>query len=117
MVPLAASESSLGLGPAAPRRQPTDRKQHQLARRPRQPIEPSHDGHVALLRHCASPDGFPWEEAGAVDWIDAKSIAKVMAMRAAQGSIIELEAQGADASAAIDSLTTLIAKDFPDTAR
>ncbi len=55
--------------------------------------------------------------AGAVDWIDAKSVAKVMAMRAAQGSVIEFEAQGADASAAVEALTTLVAADFPDTGR
>ena len=52
---------------------------------------------------------------GAEDWIDAKSVAKVMAMRAARDSVIELEAKGSDAEAAIAALTTLIAQDFPDT--
>src|SRR5205807_726646 len=51
--------------------------------------------------------------AGASDWIDAKSVAKVMAMRAARDSIIELEASGADAQTAIAALIALIAQDFP----
>ena len=51
---------------------------------------------------------------GAADWIDAKSVAKVMAMRAPFESTIELVATGADASAAIGALTTLIANDFLD---
>jgi phosphocarrier protein len=55
--------------------------------------------------------------AGAADWIDAKSVAKVMAMRAARDSIIEFEARGADAQAAVAALVRLIAQDFPDTGR
>ena len=51
---------------------------------------------------------------GAGDWIDAKSIVKVMAMRAARDSIIEFEASGGDAQAAVDALILLIAQDFPD---
>ena len=54
--------------------------------------------------------------AGAADWIDAKSVAKVMAMRASRESIIEFEAHGADAQAAIDALVSLVALDFPDRA-
>jgi phosphocarrier protein HPr len=52
---------------------------------------------------------------GAADWIDAKSVARVVAMRAARDSIIEFEASGADAQAAVAALVTLIARDFPDT--
>jgi phosphocarrier protein len=55
--------------------------------------------------------------AGAAEWIDAKSVAKVMAMRAARESIIEFEAQGADADAAVKALVALVAQDFPDKAR
>ncbi len=55
--------------------------------------------------------------AGATGWIDAKSVAKVMAMRAARDSIIEFEARGADARAAVAALVRLIAQDFPDTGR
>ena len=53
--------------------------------------------------------------AGGGDWIDAKSVAKVMAMRAARDSTIEFEASGADAPAAVAALVALIAQDFPDT--
>jgi phosphocarrier protein HPr len=52
--------------------------------------------------------------AGAADWIDAKSVAKVMAMRAARDSIIEIEARGVDAEVAVAALVALIADDFPD---
>ena len=55
--------------------------------------------------------------AGAVDWIDPKSVTKVMAMRAARDSIIEFEARGADARAAVAALVRLVAQDFPDTTR
>ena len=53
--------------------------------------------------------------AGTSDWVDAKSVAKVMAMRAPRDSIIELQATGADGQAAVDALVSLIAQDFPDT--
>ena len=52
--------------------------------------------------------------AGADEWIDAKSVAKVMAMRAPCDSTIEFVATGADARAAIRALTALVANDFPD---
>lgn len=55
--------------------------------------------------------------AGADDWIDAKSVAKVVAMRAARDSIIEFEASGADAEAAVAALIDLVEQDFPDTGR
>ena len=51
---------------------------------------------------------------GAKDWIDAKSVAKVMAMRAPCDSTIEFVATGADARAAIGALTALVANDFLD---
>src|SRR5690242_17523601 len=52
--------------------------------------------------------------AGAADWINAKSVAKIMAMRAAHGSTIEIKASGSDAEAAVAALVQLIASDFPD---
>jgi phosphocarrier protein HPr len=55
--------------------------------------------------------------AGAVDWIDPKSVIKVMSMRAARDSIIEFEARGADAQAAVAALVGLVAQDFPDNSR
>lgn len=51
---------------------------------------------------------------GAADWINAKSVVKVMAMRAAHGSIIEIKALGEDAQAAVTALVDLVATDFPD---
>lgn len=52
--------------------------------------------------------------AGAAQWINAKSVAKIMAMRAARDSIIEIKASGGDAEAAVAALVDLIATDFPD---
>ena len=52
---------------------------------------------------------------GAADWINAKSVAKVMAMRAAHGSTIEIKALGEDAKAAVTALVDLVAADFPET--
>ena len=52
--------------------------------------------------------------AGAADWINAKSVAKIMAMRAAHGSMIEIQASGGDAQAAVTALVNLIAADFPE---
>jgi phosphocarrier protein HPr len=49
------------------------------------------------------------------DWINAKSVAKVMALRAARDSIIEIKAHGDDAEAAVAALIDLVATDFPDT--
>jgi len=49
-----------------------------------------------------------------VDWINAKSVAKVMALRAARDSIIEIRATGEDAEAAVKALMDLVAADFPD---
>jgi phosphocarrier protein HPr len=54
--------------------------------------------------------------AGAPEWINAKSVAKIMAMRAARGSTIEIKASGNDAKAAVAALIDLIATDFPDEA-
>jgi phosphocarrier protein len=51
---------------------------------------------------------------GRAEWIDAKSVAKVMAMRAPCFSTIEFTATGADARAAIGALMALVANDFLD---
>jgi len=50
----------------------------------------------------------------AADWINAKSVAKVMALRAPRNSIIEIKALGEDAQAAVVALVDLVAADFPD---
>jgi len=52
--------------------------------------------------------------ADANEWINAKSVSKIMALRAARDSIIEIEASGEDAAAAVAALIDLIAADFPD---
>ena len=51
---------------------------------------------------------------GAAEWIDAKSVSRVMAMRAPFDSTIEFVAAGPDARAAVAALTTLVANDFLD---
>jgi phosphocarrier protein HPr len=50
----------------------------------------------------------------AVEWINAKSVAKVMALRAVRDSIIEIKASGEDAESAVAALVDLVATDFPD---
>ena len=52
--------------------------------------------------------------AGTGAWIDAKSITKVMAMRAARDSVLEFAAEGADADAALAALVRLVEDDFPE---
>jgi phosphocarrier protein HPr len=49
------------------------------------------------------------------DRINAKSVAKVMALRAPRDSVIEIKAHGEDAEAAVAALIDLVATDFPDT--
>jgi phosphocarrier protein HPr len=56
---------------------------------------------------AGSPDG---------PWIDAKSIVKVMAMKAKQDSTLYVRAQGGDASTAIAALTGLVERDFDEDA-
>jgi phosphocarrier protein HPr len=50
----------------------------------------------------------------AAAWVNAKSVAKVMAMRAQRDSMIEIMASGVDAEAAVEALVGLVASDFPD---
>jgi phosphocarrier protein HPr len=56
------------------------------------------------------------EIAGAPEgpWIDAKSIVKVMAMKARQNSTLFVRATGADAQAAVDAVRGLVIRDFDD---
>jgi phosphocarrier protein len=49
-------------------------------------------------------------------WIDAKSIVKVMAMKAKQNSTLHIRARGADAGEAVAALTDLVARDFEEVA-
>ena len=56
------------------------------------------------------------EIAGAAEgpWIDAKSIVKVMAMKARQNSTLPVRASGADAEAAVAAVADLVRRDFDE---
>jgi phosphocarrier protein HPr len=47
-------------------------------------------------------------------WIDAKSIVKVMAMKARQHSTLHIRARGTDAERAVAALVDLVASDFAE---
>jgi phosphocarrier protein len=47
-------------------------------------------------------------------WIDAKSIVKVMAMKAKQHSTLHVRASGADAATAVEAITSLVTRDFDE---
>ncbi len=47
-------------------------------------------------------------------WIDAKSIVKVMAFKAAKGSTLHFRARGDDASQAVAALIDLVRRDFDE---
>ena len=47
-------------------------------------------------------------------WIDAKSIVKVMAMKAKQGSELMVRASGADAEQAVAAIIDLVRRDFDE---
>jgi phosphocarrier protein len=47
-------------------------------------------------------------------WIDAKSIVKVMAAKAAQNTVLFFRAEGDDAEQAADAMAALVARDFDD---
>lgn len=47
-------------------------------------------------------------------WVDAKSIARVMALKLKTGTAIEIKAEGADSTAAIAELTSLIERNFDE---
>ena len=47
-------------------------------------------------------------------WIDAKSIVKVMAMKAKQDSTLFVRAAGEDAQAAVDAVISLVRRDFDE---
>jgi phosphocarrier protein len=47
-------------------------------------------------------------------WIDAKSIVKVMAMKARQNSTLFVRASGADAEAAVGAVLDLVRRDFDE---
>ena len=59
----------------------------------------------AAIRLRKAPDG---------DWVDAKSVVKVMGLKFRTGTVIELEADGEGADAAIAELKALVERDFDE---
>jgi len=47
-------------------------------------------------------------------WVDAKSIVKVMALKLKTGTALELTAEGADADAAIAGISDLVGRNFDE---
>src|SRR4051812_41217361 len=47
-------------------------------------------------------------------WIDAKSIVKVMAMKAKKNAVLHVRASGSDAAEALQSLIGLVERDFDE---
>lgn len=62
-------------------------------------------GYAARLELSAGPDG---------PWIDAKSIVRVMAMKAPKDTVLHFRADGPDARAALDGLVALVERDFDE---
>jgi len=60
----------------------------------------------AEIRLRRVPDG---------DWVDAKSVVKVMGLKFRTGTTVELEAQGETAEAALAELRALVERDFDET--
>ena len=51
---------------------------------------------------------------GEGDWIDAKSIVRVMKLKLPEGTRLNLRADGPDADAALDALVGLVERDFDE---
>jgi phosphocarrier protein len=62
-------------------------------------------GYAAAVEIAGTPEG---------PWIDAKSIVKVMAMKARQDSTLFVRATGADAEAAVEAVIGLVRRDFDE---
>ena len=60
-------------------------------------------GFASTVEIAGSPEG---------PWIDAKSIVKVMGMKAKQDSTLYIRAQGGDAVGAVEALKGLVESDF-----
>jgi phosphocarrier protein len=59
----------------------------------------------ARIRLRRSPDG---------DWVDAKSIVRVMGLKFRTGTVVELEAEGETAATAIEEIRGLVQRDFDE---
>src|SRR5258708_24663815 len=49
------------------------------------------------------------------DWVDAKSIVRVMGLKARTGTVLQLRAAGGDAAEALDNIQKLVLSDFDET--
>lgn len=65
-----------------------------------------------LAKTFAASVQVAFDDAG--PWIDAKSVVKVMALKAPKGAWLHFSATGADAGAAIAELSDLVRRDFDD---
>lgn len=65
-----------------------------------------------LAKSFSSAIGLATAEGG--PWIDGKSIVKVMAAKAPQGTLLHLRADGDDAEAALAALVGLVERDFDE---
>ena len=59
----------------------------------------------ATIRLRRAPDG---------EWVDAKSIVKVMGLKFRTGTLVELEAEGEGAETALAELRALVERDFDE---
>lgn len=59
----------------------------------------------ADIKLRGAPDG---------DWVDAKSIVKVMGLKLACGTVLEIEATGGQADAALEALRGLVENNFDE---
>ena len=48
------------------------------------------------------------------DWVDAKSVARVMALKVEEGTRLDFAARGEDSAEALDQLKALVRRDFAD---
>ena len=60
---------------------------------------------AAEIRLRGSPDG---------EWVDAKSIVKVMGLKLRTGTVLEMRAKGEAAAPALAALQSLIERDFDE---
>jgi phosphocarrier protein HPr len=51
---------------------------------------------------------------GGAEWVDAKSIVRLMALRVAEGGRLQISVRGEDAERAMTELRELIARNFAD---
>jgi phosphocarrier protein len=62
---------------------------------------------AAEIRLRGTPDG---------EWVDAKSIVKVMALKLRTGAVLEMEAKGDAAAPALAALQSLVERNFDEAA-